>query len=58
MRIRLEAAFERFIDVRGKSDDEIAAGLRAMEVDIAVDLMGLTGNAAPEFLRDRPAPCR
>jgi predicted O-linked N-acetylglucosamine transferase (SPINDLY family) len=56
MRIRLEGAFERFIDGRGRSDDEIAAALRAMEVDIAVDLMGLTGECRTGIFAHRPAP--
>jgi predicted O-linked N-acetylglucosamine transferase (SPINDLY family) len=41
-RRRLEAAFEHFIDVRGNSDQEIAALMRRSEIDIAVDLMGFT----------------
>jgi predicted O-linked N-acetylglucosamine transferase (SPINDLY family) len=38
MRRRLTRAFERFIDVRDKSDGAVAAMIREMEVDIAVDL--------------------
>ncbi len=56
MRARIEAACERFIDVRGKSDAAIAAIIRALEVDVAVDLMGYTGNARPGILARRPAP--
>jgi protein O-GlcNAc transferase len=56
MRTRLEAAFERFIDVRGKSDDDVASMLRAMEVDIAVDLNGFTTHARTGILALRPAP--
>jgi predicted O-linked N-acetylglucosamine transferase (SPINDLY family) len=56
MRMRLEAAFERFIDVRGRNDADIAAGLRAMEADIAVDLMGLTGECRTGIFARRPAP--
>jgi predicted O-linked N-acetylglucosamine transferase (SPINDLY family) len=43
MRRRLEGAFDEFIDVSDKSDQEIAAMARALEIDIAVDLAGLTG---------------
>src|SRR5262249_13210629 len=38
MRARLARSFERFLDVQDKSDAETAALLRAMEIDIAVDL--------------------
>src|SRR5205085_3863365 len=37
LRSRVKSAFERFIDVRERSDTEIAALLRRMEIDIAVD---------------------
>ncbi len=40
MRTRLEAAFDRFIDVRGNSDEESASMLREGEIDILVDLKG------------------
>ena len=56
MRIRLEAAFERFIDVRGRSDADIAARLRMTEADIAVDLMGLTGECRTGIFAQRPVP--
>ena len=56
MRVRLESAFERFIDVRGRSDAEIAALLREMEADIAVDLMGFTGECRSFIFAQRPAP--
>jgi protein O-GlcNAc transferase len=55
-RHRLERAFERFIDVRGKTDDEIATLLRDMEADIAVDLMGYTGDCHTGIFARRPAP--
>jgi predicted O-linked N-acetylglucosamine transferase (SPINDLY family) len=53
---RLKPAFDRFIDARGKSDHEIAALLRELEVDIAVDLNGFTGDARPGIFAERPAP--
>ena len=56
MRKRLQAAFERFIDVRDKGDAEVAKLLRKAEVDIAIDLMGPTQNARPAILAHRPAP--
>ncbi len=56
MRQRLIKAFGRFIDVRGKSDREVALLLREMEIDIAVDLKGYTQGSRPGILAQRPAP--
>jgi predicted O-linked N-acetylglucosamine transferase (SPINDLY family) len=56
MRARLESAFHRFLDVSGESDTAVAALLREMEIDIAVDLKGYTGRARPGILAFRPAP--
>ena len=56
MRRRIEAAFDRFIDVQALSDAEIAAMIREMEIDIAIDLNGQAGGARPGILAYRPAP--
>jgi len=56
MRARLMGAMDRFIDVRGQGDAEVAQQLRDLEVDIAVDLMGFTMDARPGILAHRPAP--
>ena len=56
MRTRLRGAFHRFADVRARSDVEVARLLRALEIDIAVDLKGYTGSARTEILAYRPAP--
>lgn len=56
MRRRLEAGFDKFIDVRQSPDRAIAEKLREMEIDIAVDLKGYTGGAWPGILAERPAP--
>jgi predicted O-linked N-acetylglucosamine transferase (SPINDLY family) len=56
MRARIEGAFERFIDMRGRSDFEIASLLRDMEADIAVDLMGFTGECRSAIFALRPSP--
>jgi protein O-GlcNAc transferase len=55
-RTRLEAAFERFLDVRSNSDGEIARLMRDLEVDIAVDLTGFTRENRTGILAQRPAP--
>jgi len=56
MRMRLESAFEHFLDLRTQSDLDIAARLRAMESDIAVDLMGVHGECRSQIFAERPAP--
>ena len=56
MRRRLEAAFDTFRDVRGLGDAEVAAWLRASEVDVAIDLNGFTSGCRPGILARRPAP--
>jgi protein O-GlcNAc transferase len=56
MRARLKGAFTRFIDVAGKRDGDIAALLRGLETDIAVDLKGYTSQARPAIFSRRPAP--
>jgi len=56
MRARLVSAFDRFIDVRGRTDAEIAQIMRQMEIDIAVDLKGYTQDKRPRIFAFRPAP--
>ena len=56
MRARLKNAFDRFEDVREKSDAEVAQMLRLRETDIAVDLNGHTHGARPGIFAYRPAP--
>jgi predicted O-linked N-acetylglucosamine transferase (SPINDLY family) len=56
MRGRLERAFDRFVDMRGASSAEIAGWLRAQEIDIAIDLKGLTGGSRAGIFAYRAAP--
>ena len=56
MRQRLVRAFDRFVDVQSRGDEQTARLLREMEVDIAIDLKGYTTGARPEILSYRPAP--
>ena len=51
MRARLKPSFDRFIDAERMSDAEVAALLRELEIDIAVDLKGFTDGARPGILR-------
>jgi predicted O-linked N-acetylglucosamine transferase (SPINDLY family) len=56
LRRRVSAAFDRFIDVRTRSDADVAAQLAEMEVDIAVDLNAHTQFGRPAILAFRPSP--
>ena len=56
MRARLMKSFDRFIDVQEKSDADVAAMLKSMQIDIAVDLKGFTQDARPGIFAFRPAP--
>jgi predicted O-linked N-acetylglucosamine transferase (SPINDLY family) len=56
LRTRMMKSFDRFLDVRGRTDFEVASRMHAAEIDIAVDLMGLTGNSRQGILALRPAP--
>jgi predicted O-linked N-acetylglucosamine transferase (SPINDLY family) len=52
---RIKAAFNHFLDVSNNSDDEVAALMRRLEIDIAVDLMGFTKNCRPKIFAYRTA---
>jgi predicted O-linked N-acetylglucosamine transferase (SPINDLY family) len=56
VRRRIAAGCDRFVDMGGRSDQEIARWLREQEVDIAVDLKGFTGCSRPGVFALRPAP--
>jgi predicted O-linked N-acetylglucosamine transferase (SPINDLY family) len=53
---RLERSFQRFMDVSGRSDAELTEQLRAMDIDIAVDLGGFTDGTRPQLFARRIAP--
>jgi predicted O-linked N-acetylglucosamine transferase (SPINDLY family) len=55
-RERLKTAFDRFIDVRDRSDFEVARLLRELEIDIAVDLQGFTSGCRMGIFAHRGAP--
>ena len=56
MRTRLVKAFDRFLDVGDKSDEQIALLMREMEVDIALDLSGTMQDARQGIFAHKPAP--
>ena len=53
---RVHAAFDSFIDVSRHSDTEVAALMREMEIDIAIDLMGFTEGQRMGIFAQRCAP--
>lgn len=55
-RQRLKRGFDRFVETGAMSDAEIARAMRELEIDIAVDLTGLTASCRPGILCHRPAP--
>ena len=56
IRARLTKGFDRFHDFAALNSDEIARRMREMEIDIAIDLGGHTGQARPQIFAHRPAP--
>jgi len=56
MRGRLEHAFEHFLDVRESTDQQIAALIHELGIDIAVDVKGHTLGGRPRIFAYRPAP--
>jgi predicted O-linked N-acetylglucosamine transferase (SPINDLY family) len=56
VRRRIVASFDKFHDVRTRSDDDVARLLHDLRVDVAIDLSGYTQHARPRILAHRPAP--
>ena len=55
-RQRAFLSFDKFVDVRLKSDREISLLARKMEIDIAIDLKGYTRNCRPNIFAEGCAP--
>jgi predicted O-linked N-acetylglucosamine transferase (SPINDLY family) len=55
-RTRLKAVFDHFTDIKNMPDAEVAKRIRAHEIDILIDLHGLSSGARPEIFTQRPAP--
>ena len=56
VRKRLERSFQRFVDVRARTDREVARMLREWEIEIAVDLKGFTADNRTRIFSYRPTP--
>lgn len=55
MQQALRQCCDRWLDVDGLADADAAAQLARLDVDLAVDLNGLTANARPRLFQARPA---
>jgi predicted O-linked N-acetylglucosamine transferase (SPINDLY family) len=56
VRARLKVGFDRFVDVRGISDRQVAELMRDQGIDIAVDLKGFTADNRASIFAYRGAP--
>jgi predicted O-linked N-acetylglucosamine transferase (SPINDLY family) len=56
MRARLVRAFDQFVDVRTRSDQQVAELSRSLGIDIAVDLKGFTQDQRMGIFSYRAAP--
>jgi predicted O-linked N-acetylglucosamine transferase (SPINDLY family) len=56
IRVRVMAAFDHVARIRNLTDAEAARQMRQDEIDILIDLNGLTSGARLGILRHRPAP--
>ena len=56
MRRRLQAAFEHFVDAEKYDDDQVAQLIKERQIEILVDLAGLTSGSRTSVLAKRPAP--
>ena len=56
MRKRVVSAMDHYIRIDGMNDEQAARLIRSYEIDILVDLHGLTAGTRPDILSWRPAP--
>jgi predicted O-linked N-acetylglucosamine transferase (SPINDLY family) len=55
-RKRVIGAFDHFVEISALSDDEAAQLIRSHEIDVLIDLQGLTSGARPNIVGQGPAP--
>jgi len=56
LRKRVIASFDHFVSIKTMSDEAAAMAIREAEIDILIDLQGITSGARPDILSYRPAP--
>lgn len=54
-RAELKQIFDYFISIKGMSDDEAAVLIRRCDIDVLVDMHGLSSGARPKIFAQRPA---
>jgi predicted O-linked N-acetylglucosamine transferase (SPINDLY family) len=54
--LRVVTAFDQFIDISTKSDEEVALLIQYLEIDIAVDLMGFTAKNRTHIFSFKAVP--
>ena len=55
LRQRVVGAMDHYVPIGGMTDEQAAQAIRDREIDILVDLQGLTSGARPNILARRPA---
>ncbi len=55
-RKRVVDAFDRYVDIAEVSDDVAAGMIAAEQIDVLIDLQGLTAGARPNIVAQGPAP--
>lgn len=56
LRKRVVAAFDRYVPIVGMDDEAAARAICNDEIDVLVDLQGITSGARPNIIAHRPAP--
>ncbi|MBI3231351.1 MAG: UDP-N-acetylglucosamine-peptide N-acetylglucosaminyltransferase, partial [Burkholderiales bacterium] len=56
LRARVVRSFDHYIRIDKMTDAEAAACIRSHEIDILIDLHGLTSGTRPDIISNRPAP--
>ncbi|MEN9866556.1 MAG: hypothetical protein RL748_2146, partial [Pseudomonadota bacterium] len=56
LRARVVSAFDHYVRIHTMTDEEAAMCIRQHEIDVLVDLHGLTSGTRPTILAHRPAP--
>ena len=54
-RARLKAAFDHFLDIRNLDDRRAALAIRQLEIDVLIDLHGLSSGSRPGIMALHPA---
>jgi predicted O-linked N-acetylglucosamine transferase (SPINDLY family) len=56
VRIRLLGYVDHHVPLQGLTDDEAAKQISSLEIDVLIDLAGLTAGARPMIVQAKPAP--